>query len=175
MNTIDENSRLFLERIDMLFDELTKVKRGILAVQNGMSWDEAFDEEVYLEAKQDQKKANAYVFRIVEHLLKVKYSTNDLNINHWIQEIDNFRTKLFNLTLWGKRSSDTNLIKYIENNLQDMYDDGVDEYKKDAKEYPDLVVGLELIPEECPWSFEELMELEIEELISDKFFDDDKD
>lgn len=64
------------------------------------------------------------------------------------------------------KKEDKNLIKYFFNEIQNMYEDGINEYKKDSKKYSDLRDGLELIPEECPWTLEELMKEEVEVLIS---------
>lgn len=155
-----------LDRLDMLTEEVERIKRALLAAKEGVPFTEAWNEEVFLEAKQDEKKGYSMLYRIMEHLLKIKYCTNDRNHDHWIGEINTFRSKILDLTLWGKRKRDTNLIKYLDNNIQDIYADAVDEYEKGSEEYPDFIGGLKLIPEECPWNLSELMDNSIDELLS---------
>ena len=69
------------------------------------------------------------------------------------------------ITDWKDKKRDTNLINTINNILDNIYGIGVAYYKDDAKKYPDLVDGLELIPEECPWTLEELLDESIDHLL----------
>ena len=43
-----------LERVEMLYEEMCRVKRAVYASINGEAFTEAFNEEVYLEAKQNK-------------------------------------------------------------------------------------------------------------------------
>lgn len=155
-----------LERLDMLTAEIERIKRALLAAKEGVPFTEAWNEEVFLEAKQDEKKGRAYLSRMIEHLLKAKYCTNDRNYDHWRGEINTFRTKTIDITGWkSKRNKDTNLINTLTDDLDDIYEVAIEYYEDDAKEYPDLIDGLELIPEECPWNLADLMNNSIDELL----------
>ena len=148
--------------------EVDKVKRVVTAIYEGTSFTEAFEEveEVFLETKQDEKKGYAYLSRMIEHLLKIKYCSNDRNYDHWRGEINGFRVKAIDITGWkSKRNRDTNLVKYLTNNIDDIYEVAVAYYKDDARLYADLTQGLEYIPEECPWTLEELMDDTIDEIL----------
>lgn len=155
-----------IERLEMLSEEVERIKRALLAAKEGMPFTEAWNEEVFLEAKQEEKKGKAYLSRMIEHLLKVKYCTNDRNYDHWIGEINTFKAKTIDITDWkSKRKRDTNLINTLTDDFDDIYDVAIEHYEDDAKEYPDLRDGLELIPEECPWNLSELMDDSIDELL----------
>lgn len=162
-NKLDEA----LERLNMLTEEMLRIKRAILAAKEGVPFAEAWNEEVFLEAKQDEKKGRAYLSRMIEHLLKVKYCTNDRNYDHWRGEINTFRAKTIDIIDWkSKRRKDINLINILINDLDDIYEVAIEYYEDDSKEYSDLIDGLELIPEECPWNLSELMNDSIDELLS---------
>lgn len=173
-NISNEDAEIFLERIDAICEELNRIKRGILAVQNGVPWEEAYHEEVLLEATHDENKCYALLSHMIEHLLKIKYSTDETryNLRHWEKEVENHKKEIEILTVYGTSKPNKNLIKYIEINFGDAWYDGVKRYKKDAMKYDDLKICISLIPEECPWTFDDLMTYDIEELLSDKFFDD---
>jgi Domain of unknown function DUF29. len=158
-----------LERVEMLYEEMCRVKRAVYASINGEAFTEAFNEEVYLEAKQEQKQSYAALMRMIEHLLKIKYCTNNRNYDHWCGEIENHRNRVSDYILWGTKKQDTNLKKYLENNIQDVYEDGIKKYKKDAQKYSDLIDISKLIAKECPecpWDLEQLMDDDIEDLLA---------
>lgn len=163
------NNELFneaLERIELLNDELNKVKRALIAASEGKPFNEAFNDEVFLEEKSFEKKCRKYLTTMMEHLLKLKYCTNDRNNAQWLNTIRTKRRDTMNEVNWmSKNNRDTNLCKFIINNLQDFYETSVEYYKDDANEYPDLIPGQKMIPKECPWTLDELMEDSIDNLL----------
>lgn len=164
------DSELFLERIEALSLELDKIKRGIIAVQNGEPWEEAFNEEVYLENADIKDKGYSLLVVLLEHVLKIKFSSGNTTRHHWIAEVIGFRDQLTKITLYDERRKKTNAINYLRNNMQDAYDDGIDKYKKAAEDSISLHNALPLIPEKCPWTFDNVMSLDIDELLDDRFF-----
>lgn len=168
---MDDEIKMALERLEIITDEMHRIKRALKAAQDGVPFTEAWNEEVFLETKQEQKKGMSYLYRMIEHILKVKYCTkislsNDRNRIHWRGEINTYRVKLFDITGWmSKKKKDTNLINFLADDIDDIYEVGVEYYKRDAEEYPDLKDGLSQIPEECPWTLEELLDKDIDYLL----------
>lgn len=169
MKNMSDELKMLYERVDMLKDEIDKVERAIVSIQNGVPFTEAFNEEVYLEAKQEQKQSYSALMRMIEHLLKIKYCTNNRNYDHWCGEIENHRKEVFKHTLCGTDDEDKNLVKYINSKIQKIYEAGIKEYKKDAQKYSDLIDISRLIAKECPecpWDLEQLMDDDIEDLLA---------
>ena len=165
MKNMSDKLKMLYERVDMLKDEIDKVERAIVSIQNGVPFTEAFNEEIYLEAKQEQKQSYAALMRMIEHLLKIKYCTNNRNYDHWCGEVENHRKEVFKHTLCGTDDEDKNLVKYINSKIQKIYEAGIKEYKKDAQKYSDLIDISRLIAKECPWDLEQLMDDDIEDLL----------
>ena len=104
--------------------EVDKVKRVVTAIYEGTSFTEALEEveEVFLETKQDEKKGYAYLSRMIEHLLKIKYCSNDRNYDHCRGEINGFRVKAIDITGWkSKRNRDTNLVRNCSKIICDLF------------------------------------------------------
>lgn len=57
------------------------------------------------------------------------------------------------------------LIAYLTKKLQDIYEYGIQWYKRAVREKLRLRDLVELLPEKCPWILEELMESERHELL----------
>lgn len=57
------------------------------------------------------------------------------------------------------------LIAYLTEKLQDIYEYGIQWYKRAAREKLCLRDLVELLPEKCPWTLEEIMESESHELL----------
>ena len=155
-----------LERLDLITEELSKMRRAIIASSEGKPFNEAFNEEIYLENRQDEDKSYSHLCRMMEHLLKLKYCTNDRNHNLWINSVETHKSDVVDIIKWkSKKNKKTNYVKYLNTELQNIYEDSIEYYKDAAKKYPDLVDGIELIPEECPWTLEELMDESIDDLL----------
>lgn len=123
-------------------------------------------EEVYSESvKSDGTKAASHLARMIEHLLKLGYCTNERNHNIWASDAEKHRNIVFKVLRWRNKVY-SNLKKYLESNLQGIYEDGLKLYDEAAKNYPDLECYRDEIPEKCPWSFEQLMDDSIENLLA---------
>ena len=156
-----------IERVERLSEELSRVKRAIIAASNGTPFTEAFDEELYLEASDKRDSCYSNLARMMQHLLKAKYSTDDSFKAGWIKEADGrFRDYIIDKSKWLEKRPDKNIVNHLLNNLQDIYDLAIKQYQKSAKEHSDLVDGIKLIPKECPWTLDELMDETIEYLLN---------
>lgn len=168
MDNNDVTYEMVIERIDMMLEEMSKFRRAVIAVHEGMPFTEAFSDQVYLEDADRKNTASSNLAWMMQHLLKIKYSTTGLYRDGWKDEIRNkFRRHVIDDTRWGSKKPYRTVINYLQNNLQDIYEDAIRYYKIAAKDYKDLVPGIKFIPEECPWdSLESLIEDPINELLS---------
>jgi hypothetical protein len=161
--------RLLLDRVERVTEELRRVKNAIIAVSEGRTFTEAFDEELYLEAADIRNKTIRYLSRMIEHLLKLAYSDSNIiyeeNKNGWIKTVNKHQIRAQDELNWGMISNKGD-INYVSNRIQEAYEGGIYFYKLAIKKkgYEDLIKGLDLIPDECPWTLEELMEDNINEL-----------
>ena len=165
---MNENETILeiLNRIDRLNDELRKIKNAVICIQEWKDVTESFDEEVYTEDSDAFVIASSNLSRMMEHLLKLKYSTSTRFIRKWTNEIETgFRRIVQDRSGWYTKKSKTNVIKDLREGIQDIYDYGITFYIKDAKKFDNLKDGIKLIPKECPWTLDELMELDIDGLI----------
>lgn len=165
---MNENETILeiLNRIDRLNDELRKIKNAVICIQEGKDVTESFDEEVYTEDSDAFVVASSNLSRMMEHLLKLKYSTSTMFIRKWTHEIEyTFRRTVQDRSGWYTKKPNTNVIKDLREGIQDIYDYGITFYMKDAKKFDDLKDGIKLIPKECPWTLDELMELDIDGLL----------
>ena len=127
-------------------------------------------DELYIESvRSDVRNLGSRLERMIEHLLKLGYCSNqnDLNRNarQWKISIDKQRKNLYSSLDWGQQKRQTNIIRGIENRLKIIYDNAIHGYFVAMEDNPSLDQNKELIPEECPWTFEDLMDLKIIELV----------
>lgn len=154
-----------LERIDKLNNELRKIKNMIKCIQEGQEVLEDFDDEIFMEDSDTKSVVRSKLTRIIEHLFKIKYSTSRMLIDGWIHEIEyTFRRDIQDRIDWFNEPN-KNVLKDLTANLQKIYKSAIKLYNDDASKYSDLVPGINQMPKECPWTFPELMDLEIDELL----------
>lgn len=127
-------------------------------------------DELYIESvKSDVRNLGSRVERIIEHLLKLAYCDNYEDIKRdargWKISIDKQRKDLYSSLDWGQQKRQTNIIRGIENRLTIIYDNAIHGYFVAMEDNPSLDQNKELIPEECPWTFEDLMDLKIIDLV----------
>lgn len=164
------NNELFneaLERIELLNDELNKVKRALIAASEGKPFNEAFNDEVFLEDSSPRREASSKLSRMIQHLFKAKYSTIDRLKDDWKDESDEiYRSAVIDITGWySDKDINNTVINHLRNTLQSIYNTGIKMYNNSAKKYPDLIPGQKMIPKECPWTLDELMEDLIDDLL----------
>ena len=128
--------------------------------------------EAFLESGNRRDKKDDCVTEIglaIEHLLKLKYCTNDRNYRVWW---NSFSTHIGAFSSYARglsKKDNEKLMAYVKsNNLQRSYEIGVKNYKHAAKKYPDLKDGEKYIPTECKWSLDDLINpnVTLEELLA---------
>lgn len=149
-----------MERIDLLTDELSKIKRALQAVNEGIPFTESFNEELF-EERADLKDAMSQMITMMHHLLKFRFCTTDRAKRGWFtRSIYLPRREIINDIEWRplNRSYNKSVVKRISQELQTLYDNAKTNYIKDAKQYGDLKYGLQHLPEKCPWTLIDLVD-----------------
>lgn len=118
-------------------------------------------------SKKNKDKVQSYCARKMEHLLKLKYTTLDDPKNHWIKEVGNYTLRL--RAIFCKKGKIVNNRDLINNDAEDIieeaYVEAVKDYKNDVKKNPYLKQGLVKFPKESPWSLEDLILKDANELL----------
>ena len=164
---MNDDVKMLLEKVNRMTEELSRFKRALEAVINGEPFHEAFDEELFFEAKKDERAAISKAAVVMEHLLKLGYSTirsYDTRRNDWRNHFDRHLTDLSGVLGWYT-DRDENAIAKLESNLPKAYNGAKSLYLKAADEYDDLKPGIQKLPSDCPWTLEQLMEKGITQLV----------
>jgi len=158
-----------LDRLNRTTDELGRIKRALEAVQQGIPFNEAYDEELYSEAsvRSDGNRATSYVTVIIVHLFKLKYGDNIYGHSNLLDEIEEARKQITIITKWDAEDRDLNIVKHTDAPL--AYIRARNEFKrileKNPKEYRINVDYIRKIPIDSPWSLKQLMDDDPNELI----------
>lgn len=167
---VDED--FLLEYLDRINAEIQKVRRAVQAINEGVPFTEAFDEELFTEGKHDREISAALhqATRMIHHLLKFRLSTSDRPLKSWYDSIDDAREKLIEATdwYWGPRKDTycSNVVKKVLDQYNDIYSNAIGAYEDDADNYPDLKPGLKYIPDECPWTLRDLIRTPYSKLLA---------
>ncbi len=163
-----EEYKKALEQIERYEKELARIKQAVIALSEGnpIGGYMDFDTDTFLEENDIWRKAYVVLARMMESLMKIKYCTYYSVTVDLEKECEKQRGKVKMYTGWGMHMEDTLLIERLTGEFQDIYEYGVQFYKRAAKEQLDLRDMVSLLPEECPWTLEELMENDIYELLS---------
>ena len=117
----------------------------------------------------EAKVVSSRLERMIEHLLKLGYCSNqnDLNRNarQWKISIDKQRNEVYTLLQWYEKKRETNIILRVVDMISSIYRGGIRRYISASDHDASLFINKDLIPEECPWTFEELMDDEIVDLV----------
>ena len=165
---MDGEYKKALERIEILEKELSRIKQAIIALAEGQPAGEymKFDTSAFLEENEIWSESYSALAHMMDKLLEIKYCTYYLVIEDLEKECGKWREEARMYTGWGSHREDTLLIEYLLEEFQDIYEYGIQGYKWEAKEHPDLRDMVGLLPEHCPWTLEELMENEDYELLN---------
>lgn len=117
----------------------------------------------------EAKVVSSRLERMIEHLLKLGYCSNqnDLNRNarQWKISIDKQRNEVYTLLQWYEKKRETNIILRVVDMISSIYRGGIRRYISTSDHDASLFINKDLIPSECPWTLEELMDDEIVDLV----------
>ena len=172
--TQEEFQKCFLERVELLHDEIARLKQTLIDVSEGADYETAWMENVFLEEYQEHKALRSHMARLIQHILKLKYCTNNYNYNEWIKTVINHRNDVLSICEWAGGDIPSKMIRVLEDSLNDSYKMAVAWYKMDSNNYDDLKDGLKYIPDVCPCNVLELLFFKGIYEVLDKFQDPDE-
>lgn len=131
---------------------------------------EAVD-ELYLESREaEANNALNYFRRMIQHLFKLKYGTRPESFKKLRREIENFRDEAIDLiNRKGKTGKpNKNISDRVTIGLQDAYESAIRFFGNDIKDDPEdyKIQDTKSIPSKCPWTLTELMDQDIEILLT---------
>lgn len=159
---MNDNDRI-MQRLDELQDQIDRLKEFIK--NNSVSYEDMeFDEEIYTESANNKSTLVYYMSTVFEHLLKLKYCTTNWSHSEWIKTIS---TKMDCITdiLDYPWKPDKNYMKFININLGSCYERAVSRYHHLAKNYSDLAHNSSYIPDDLPWSLNDVLDTPLESLL----------
>ena len=164
---MEEEYKKALEQIERYEKELARIKQAVIALSEGKSIGGYmdFDTDIFLEENDIWRKAYAALAKMMDSLMEIKYCTYYSVTADLEKECEKQREIVRMYTGWGCHNEDALLIKRLTGEFQGIYEYGVQCYKRAAKRQLDLRDMVSLLPEECPWTLEELMEEENYELL----------
>ena len=102
-------------------------------------------EELEALGRSEKRAVTSLLEQIIRHLLLYQYwkAEHEDNANHWEAEIISFRNQI-------NKYLTTNLYKYLQDNLDSIYND--------AKDYVKAKTKLNNLPDRCPYTLEQLLD-----------------
>lgn len=162
-----------IQRLEEIVDQGQRFAQLLIAFTENTITKGEFVElcaEIFNESRNVLKSSKSYLRLIVEHLLILKYGMDEDSHNHISIEIVEFRRSLRDDLNWGRKDQQTNLINHLKEALPDIYLDGIDAYREHATESkiktPNLKKILTALPSECPWTLEEIITNDLDDLLS---------
>lgn len=163
--TQDQYNKL-MNRLKFLMDEINRIMEVVVATSKGTPFEESWNMNVFLEETDNELSAEGHLARVIEHVLKLKYCTNNWNHNDWrVSYNEHYDSWIFKMKK-SRNIFNTNIINEIKDHLNDIYIDGIDWYDIANRKYNDLTYGRNFIPETCPWTLEELKDKNLEYLLN---------
>lgn len=164
---MEEEYKKALEQIESYEKELARIKQAVITLSEGKSIGGYmdFDTNTFLEENDIWRKAYASLAQMMDSLMEIKYCTYYSVREDLEKKCEKWREKVRMYTGWGWHNEDAFLIERMTGKFQDIYEYGVQCYKRAAKSQLDLRDMISLLPVGCPWTLEELMEKENYELL----------
>ena len=160
-----EYTQRFARALDLMAEVKFTEDGNVIVEDDWFELMESVTGEIFLEDKNTEKAVVTQLGRMIEHLLKLGFSTSDYHHGNWSNTVDRHQGDVIDILDWLDKP-DINLVKHARENLSKSYRLGIGHYKRDSKEYEDLVPGLNKIPSECPWTLEQLLDDTTKELVS---------
>lgn len=160
---------LLERRLREMQDHLKRFDYCFKAIHEGRDIDiEFLDSEIYTEEYNNHDIAAGTIPRIIEHLLKIKYCTNNRNYHKWIEfELSPWINKVIDV-LDYRNSKENNkvLVKEMRESMDKFYSNGIKNYDKDSKIFTDLLENRKFIPKECMFTLDDLLTLPLTDLLN---------
>ena len=155
-------------RLKAISERLTEI--AIMLYEGKIEMAKTDLDDLYMEAVESSVERNENkLVRMMEHLLKLAYCDSrhymERDARGWKASVTSHRDAVKTNVRWVQNKRKINVIHSIENQLQDMYVSAIVYYDSALEENPTLQENRKFIPEECPWTLENLMDLKIIDLV----------
>ena len=152
-------------KLEELEDQIRRLKTFIMENSVG-NWDGWISEDcVYTESVQDKSTILSALSRVIEHVLKLKYSTTNWNYNQWLTSLHNAQQIIQDVCHYPDDPV-TLYMKHLYDHINLAYSAGVSYYNMASNEYYDLKPNIGLIPKVCPWGVDALIISSPQELLN---------
>jgi hypothetical protein len=162
-----------LEKKDQILDVMNMIKGIISYINDAIKPDDEsiVDNKVILNSKIYETRANNSVIELMLNLLNIAYCpiANELKTyrDQWEHDIIHvYRNDLVKLFKWGMDNQDDELINNIDHNINDLYKGVIILFEKRYKNQSKINIIIDSLPTHCPWSLRELLDYEIDDLLS---------
>ena len=149
--------------VNRLIDEINDLSKSVIEIKNAiiksLGYD-PFEESVNTKVNEMSKYLETTIF----HMLKFYFSTNDTPKNQWRITIER-SMKNFSKGVIINDKINTNIINKLEISFQDIYQNAYDDYMNESEMYTDLLYNIDNIPIKCPWTLEDFLYKDIDELL----------
>lgn len=153
----NDNLDILFRRLDELYDQVSRIRVCLKAVKEGKDFDMDFEDEIYTETAQEKSSITSHAALTMEHILKMKYCTNNRNYDVWWNSVTTHVSRVVTLTKYFKKKRNEDFIKHYEETFNEAYEDAIDAYKVAAISHDDLKVNQKYIPEKYPWQPDDLI------------------
>jgi hypothetical protein len=155
-------------RLKEISERLTMI--AIMLQEGNVEMAKSDLDDLYMEAVESSVERNENkLIRIMEHVLKLAYCDSyhymKRDARGWKASVTSHRDAIKTNVRWVQNKRKINVIHSIENQLQDMYISAMVYYRSASEENPTLQENMKFIPEECPWTFANLMDDDILTLV----------
>ena len=153
-------------------DQLARVEACYKALYCNEDVDISFlESELYTEETSDKRGVLSHTSRAIEHLLKLKYCTNNRNYDKWIGEFNDHRNEVIDILEYP--DTNKNLLNYLIENFEKSYNRAISFYNSDISTYKDLDENKDVIPKELPITVNDFISESLHSLL-DKLPDPDE-
>jgi len=121
--------------------------------------------EIFQEDGSIEKSSKSFLKNIIEHLPLLKYGIDTTARKHLTHEIRGYQKSLAKNLAWWHGPRRTTIINDLIDLLPLIYLQGIRTYKRHDRKNPNLKQIMNSLPEQCPWTLDELVEGEPEDLI----------
>ena len=155
-------------RLKEISERLTMI--AIMLQEGNVEMAKSDLDDLYMEAVESSVERNENkLIRMMEHVLKLAYCDSYHYMKRdacgWKASVTSHRDAIKTNVRWVQNKRKINVIHSIENQLQDMYISAMVYYRSASEENPTLQENMKFIPEECPWTLEDLMDLKTIDLV----------
>jgi len=164
----EDMARAILQELQNIANDGQKFAHTLIAFTENTITKGEFIElcaEIFNEAGNLERSSRSFLRLIIAHLLLLKYGVDITAHRHISNEIEAFQKNLDEDLNWGLKTQETTVINKLRELMPLIYLRGIRTYRDHDKENPNLKTITRSLPEQCPWTLEELVEGSINVLL----------